>query len=102
MIAAIGIDGTRPVVWGLGVTADAAIAEACEQEPTWDSQGRATCVVSADLVTQIEGGIVDCKTLGITVSVDQRGWIDGAEYQHAGSDYDRSEIAERHYKPETS
>ncbi len=78
MIAAIGTDGTRPVVWGLGLTAADAIAEATEHEPTWDQHGRATCEIPADLAARIDGGTIDCGTLGIWVSIDHRGRINGA------------------------
>lgn len=80
MIAAIGSDGCRPVVWGLGPTVDSAIADAVGQDHdgTWADDGSATCEVNQEIVDRIQQhGIVDCEDLSIQVSVSY-GMIVGA------------------------
>lgn len=70
MIAAIGSDGTRPVVWGLGETGEAAIADADSQDSNdWRHGGWDTCEVSPTIAARIEDGEIDCETLGIAVRV---------------------------------
>ncbi len=84
LIAAIGSDGVRPVVWGLATTDASAIAEACQQDHdgTWADDGSATCEISQEIVDQIRQGVVDCAALGILVSVSY-GMITGAVMRSA-------------------
>lgn len=78
MIVAIGTDGRRPVVWGIGSTTAAAIDDAWQQScGSWDDQGSATCEVTADVATRVWRGEVACESLGIVVEV-RRGEIVGA------------------------
>lgn len=73
MIAAIGSDGTRPVVWGIGETEETAFADADTQGSyDWRTGGWATCEVPPEIVARIQTGVVDCATLGIAVF-----WLDG-------------------------
>lgn len=69
MIAAIGTDGTRPVVWGVGETPDAAMADAEAQDADWDSGGWDTCEILAWTAGRIRAGTVDCGDLGIRVTM---------------------------------
>ena len=78
--AAIGTDGRRPVVWGLGDTAEDARCDAVIEEETWDSDGSATVRIPASVADRIRGGEVSCELLGIVVEV-RDGEIVGAEYR---------------------
>ena len=65
--AAIGTDGIRDVVWGLGETAEAAIEEAREglrQDGTSDTVELSTREISAGDVAAVEAGDVDAERLG--------------------------------------
>lgn len=67
MIAAIGTNGIRDVVWGIGETAEAAIAEAREglrQDGTPDNVELRTQEISAGDVEAIKAGDVDAEGLG--------------------------------------
>jgi hypothetical protein len=77
LIAAIGSDGTRPVVWGVGSGEDAAREDAARwlEHP----QPLICCEVTAGIATRIEAGEVDCRALGIAVRVDRDGEIIDAE-----------------------
>lgn len=60
--AAIGTDGTRNVVWGLGDSEDAALADAAGQEDVpADLTTRAVTAADAEA---IEAGDVDAASLG--------------------------------------
>jgi hypothetical protein len=65
MIAAIGTDGTRPVVWGLGATVEEATAEARR----WagdigeDLDMIGTVEVDAERAARIEAGDIDANDL---------------------------------------
>ncbi len=59
------------MVWGLGDTAEEAIAAARTQSATWDSHGSATLEVDSDIAYLIESGEIDCQTLGIVVRLDR-------------------------------
>jgi len=63
MHAAIGINGKGLVVWGLGETSDAAIADA----RTWlHADNELVCTeVSADVAARIEDGEINCDALGL-------------------------------------
>lgn len=82
MIVAIGTDGTRPVVWGLGETRDEARTDALQTEETWGSGGRAYIGVPDHVAARVLEGQVDCNALGITVDV-RNGRIVAAEYTGA-------------------
>lgn len=67
MIAAIGTDGIRDVVWGLGETAEDAIREARDglrQDGTPDTVRLTTREISAGDVAAVEAGDVDAERLG--------------------------------------
>lgn len=76
--AAIGTDGTRAVVWGLGDTPKAAIADADAHDDDWRSGGWGTCEISPALAADVRAGKIDCDGLGIAVQV-RDGQIIGAE-----------------------
>lgn len=61
-VAAIGTDGTRNVVWGLGDTEDLALEDAAEQE--FVPADLTTRTVTAADVVAIEAGDVDAASLG--------------------------------------
>lgn len=82
MIAAIGTDGTRPVVWGLGDTNGEARTDALQTEETWASGGHAYVEVPEHVSARVLEGQIDCNTLGITVEV-RDGRITAAEYTGA-------------------
>ncbi len=75
MIAAIGSDGKRPVVWGLALTTNGAIADAQRFDKTWDLGGYALVSVGILTIRRITEGEVDCKLLGIETTVDSEGLI---------------------------
>ena len=77
MIAAVGHDGFRPVVWGVGSDEDAAREDAARwlEHP----QNLICCEVPAAIAARIEAGEVDCEALGIGVRVDRDGEIVDAE-----------------------
>lgn len=80
MIAAIGTDGRRFVVWGLGSTEDAARRDAYSWDETWSRGRGSVCLsISRELAARVEDGEVDCDTLGISVTLDAHGFIVGAE-----------------------
>lgn len=78
MIAAIGTDGRRPVVWGLGATTEWAIAEARRENADWGSQGSATVEIDDDTAAAI-----DPAALGIAVEVGRDGRIKDATWRPA-------------------
>lgn len=59
---AIGTDGTRPVVWGLGDTYESALADAAGQE---DSDADRAVEVSEEIAAAVRAGEVSCEALGI-------------------------------------
>jgi len=67
MYAAIGTDGMREVVWGIGETEEAAEAEAASEarEAGCDPELRRTVAVTAEQAARIEAGEVDAATLGL-------------------------------------
>jgi hypothetical protein len=77
VIAAVGHDGFRPVVWGVGSDEDAAREDAAR----WLAHPQnLICVEVNQLVaTRIEAGEVDCEALGIGVRVDRDGEIVDAD-----------------------
>lgn len=82
--AAIGTDGLRPIVWGLGTTADGAREDAASEcdlacGTGWDSDGSTTVEITPAMAARIEAGIIDPGLLGIAVLVDRDGKIVGAE-----------------------
>lgn len=72
MIAAIGTDGVRPVVWGLGATADEAIADAGDQEDVGE-QTFVTVEVDAARVARIACGDVDASDLVVGEAIERLG-----------------------------
>lgn len=82
--AAIGTDGTRPVVWGLGATPELARADAASRESTWSSGGDATVLIPASVARGILAGHVSCDSLGIVVEV-RDGEIVDASYTRINS-----------------
>lgn len=65
--AAIGTDGTREVVWGLGDTAAAAESNAASEaaESDCDPALTRTIRVSSEIATRVIGGEVSAAALGI-------------------------------------
>jgi hypothetical protein len=92
MFVAIGMDGLgpdrRPVVWGVGATARAAVTEAHEytrepdEGPPWNQLGSAVLHVSAAIVRRVRAGEVECESLGIHV-IKSHGRIAGASMRPA-------------------
>jgi hypothetical protein len=75
-VAAIGTDGTRAVVWGLGVSDDReshaislAVMDAELFDESWDSNGSFTTVITREQWQRVRNGEVDCEALGIAVSM---------------------------------
>lgn len=83
--AAIGTDGARPVVWGLGSDASGATWDAYDQDDSdgWEMQGTAVVRVSRQVAKRIRAGEVSCETLGISVEV-RDGRIVGATSPSSG------------------
>lgn len=79
MIAAIGSDGRRPVVWGIGETAAEARTDAFETEETWSSDGHAYVDIPERVAARVIEGSIDCVALGIAVTV-RDGRIVGADF----------------------
>lgn len=67
MYAAIGTDGTREVVWGLGETEEAAVAEACEmgRQSGCDPELSRTVPVTAEQARRIDSGEIGAEDLGL-------------------------------------
>ena len=68
--AAIGTDGTRPVVWGVGVTEEEALAEARDQiiencEPHERDIDLVVAAVTAERMARIVAGEVGAEGLGL-------------------------------------
>lgn len=78
--AAIGTDGTRAVVWGLGATEEAAEADAAEQEGA--PSDLVLVSVSTGRASAIEAGNVDAEDL---VEADGRGGIRARATTHSYS-----------------
>ncbi len=69
--AAIGTDGVRPVVWGLGMSEDAE-HEARRELHCSDASSPITIVaVDADQEARIRAGVVDLTELGIWLTPAQ-------------------------------
>lgn len=64
--AAVGTDGTRLVVWGLGTTEDEAEADACEQEGS-NGVELTTVQITAEQAELVRAGVVSVDELGIPV-----------------------------------
>lgn len=79
MIAAIGSDGTRPVVWGLGETRAEAVSDAYTTEETWAGDGAAYVEIDERTAARVLEGQIDCDALGIAVTA-RDGKIVDAEY----------------------
>jgi hypothetical protein len=71
--AAVGTDGIRPVVWGIGDSYDAARVEAREQLANTDPEYRDDPLVIVEITAEqracIEAGEVSAEKLGIDLSV---------------------------------
>lgn len=69
--AVVGTDGTQPVVWGMGVSPEAAMEDARVQLAeigfTTESEDLVTVSVTAEQATLIEGGEVSTDGLGIVL-----------------------------------
>ena len=69
--AAIGTDGTRPVVWGLGESPEEAREDAMGQlreqleDPDCESNYWLTLPITTEQATLIEGGEVSTEALGV-------------------------------------
>jgi hypothetical protein len=75
MYVAIGDDGMRPVVWGMGETQDAALTQATDNlnsESCKGAEGQKLLIVevSAERAARIEAGDVDASDLWAT-------WVKG-------------------------
>lgn len=57
--AAIGDDGLRPVVWGLGLTREQAERDALDNEGDWDH----VVPITMEQYARIEAGDVDASAL---------------------------------------
>lgn len=68
MYAAIGDDGSRPVVWGLGATEEKATADARNELRESGVRSDLTHVVAVTpkQATQIRQGVVSVEALGLT------------------------------------
>ncbi len=71
MFAAIGTDGTKPVVWGTGSTPKLAIVDAKHWARLADADPELfDCVeVTEEQLDRIDSGEVQASTLGIVVDV---------------------------------
>ena len=71
--AAIGTDGIRPVVWGVGDSPDAAEAEAREGVGGVEAPDAPLAVVeiTADQRREIDAGQVSTEALGIQLTASQ-------------------------------
>lgn len=69
--AAIGTDGTREVVWGLGATEEDAEAEAREQarDAECDPELLRTVAVTDEQAERIRAGVVGADDLGLGAEV---------------------------------
>jgi hypothetical protein len=68
-VAAIGSDGLRLVVWGLGADEQSAIEDAARWVEESHPAPELTCVkVNLDQVARIAAGAIDCSALGIVPS----------------------------------
>lgn len=67
--AAIGTDGTRPVVWGLGWSPGLARLDAESFDKNWDSNGGFTVEVSEEIAERVIAGEVSCDAIGIAVKM---------------------------------
>lgn len=83
-IAAVGTDGTRAVVWGIGrsETREAhavahAVMDAEHFDAKWNSNGGFTTEITEEVYTRIRAGEVSCDDLGIAYRVHD-GKIEGA------------------------
>lgn len=63
MFAAIGTDGLRFVVWGLGETEEAAEAEAAAEAGSADPQLACTVPVTAERAADIRAGAITAEDL---------------------------------------
>lgn len=63
--AAIGDDGTRPVVWGLGASHAEALADAALQNDGDDVGALNVVVITAEQAERIRAGEVSTDVLGI-------------------------------------
>ena len=82
MIAAIGSDGTRPVVWGVGRT------ERSARRDAESGGGDARCCVEVDRATvaRIRRGEIHCAALGILVTISRNGeWTASVEVRSDSS-----------------
>jgi hypothetical protein len=68
MYAAIGTDGKRPVVWGLGRDSDAALDDALANGYDGDM---ITVVIDDATAKRVESGEVSCESLGIELTAGE-------------------------------
>lgn len=77
---AIGNDGQRAVVWGVGLTYDESLEDASAWMPHPQYvRSLYVLAVSEELADRVEAGTVACSDLGIAVRYDAHGAIVGAE-----------------------
>jgi hypothetical protein len=70
--AAVGTDGTRPVVWGVGKTGNDARADAESQLVECDGESPLVTVeISDEQLSRIKAGVVDAPELGIRLTPGQ-------------------------------
>jgi hypothetical protein len=72
VIAVIGDGGYCPVVWGLGETLDAALADArfyAGDVFDWTAEGWVALKVTPHIVAKIAAGVIDCERLGISITL---------------------------------
>lgn len=65
MFAAVGSDGTREVVWGVGKTEDLALTDATEWLPEDAEKLRIVEITGQVARMVLDDGIIDTITLGI-------------------------------------
>lgn len=71
MIAAIGSDGSRAVVWGVGPDASRAIRDAHDWLGDDDDTVLITVPITDDQHAQVRAGAVDVGQLGIKLSAQE-------------------------------
>jgi hypothetical protein len=80
--AVIGLDGDRPVVYGLGHPDGDGAKAAATANPDWYKGGVARTIIPPAIAARVRAGERDCRALGIRVARTPRGTIYGADLAH--------------------
>jgi hypothetical protein len=71
-VAAVGSDGTRLVVWGLGSDVEDALQDAAPYAEDAYTMPRLWCIdVDAEQEARIVAGEIDCAALGLAMALDE-------------------------------